>query len=677
MFCYECGKEIKDNMEFCPYCGINLKLANKNCDNNTSILQSESEKKDSKENVAREYYWKGINIATSEKKRAAIYLEKAAELGYPAAICAMGDNLAFGVYTVNDFRDIDYTPLHEDLKRAEDKYKEAYEKGDFLAKNHLLKMYLYSARGHYEENIFGYGLVQVEEFAREWLNGAKDNEERKYALSFLCDNFYEIIELDEVLPYIEELVTLDEKENYRLGELYLQGYDGIIDTIEPNLDLAEKYMILAKEAKSIYAHYKLYQIHLRTESLEQEDFECLRSTAQLYMAHAELFKRELAFAVADWFEICVKLNADDLGMFEDWYQQYEEAVECMDFYIKRMLKAPNKTLAEEETLISTLLLFISTFDENAISEFESEICCEAIESYIKMVNDIILASSLGAQVDYMDALWNGDNVIKKNREQIVSILKKASELRDIPFEEWQKIRYCILEFYAYHKYEFNEEVVQLINNIYDGNVEKELADYKSRLAEITDDSATEACQEFIKNVDEIEERVHTVHGIRYETKAEAEVAEQEIKQIENIYKEKNKTLTQKYVCLKQQTFTTESAKMFVIEKRDELLEHIDYLRNNAKVEEIKGIEISDIVVSIIQLLIGFWLFAKTGILWKILGGLFILSAPYSLYEKYTESQNNKKNAELMADKCQKELKEFNSFFEIVDKEIVLKKEHFE
>ena len=282
MFCYQCGEEIKDNMDFCPYCGSNLKIHEKK----QETEQKEAERS-SRERMANDYYAKGIGIAISEKRRAGIYLEKAAEMGHAGAIAALGCNLAFGTYVVNNYKDTDYSiPKKEDLLEAKEKFKTAYEKGNYAAKRHLLEMYLSSAYGDYTENIFGYNIEQVEKLGKSWIKRAETTEEKKYALDFFCDRFLQELSLNKVLTYIEELINIDEKENYRLGKLYFEGYDDLMgNVLKPDLDLAEKYMILAKEAGNVNAVLGLFDVHNEMDRLEDNDIVSLRKTAHLYMHH--------------------------------------------------------------------------------------------------------------------------------------------------------------------------------------------------------------------------------------------------------------------------------------------------------------------------------------------------------------------------------------------------------
>lgn len=655
MFCYQCGEEIKDNMDFCPYCGSNLKIHEKK----QETEQKEAERS-SRERMANDYYAKGIGIAISEKRRAGIYLEKAAEMGHAGAIAALGCNLAFGTYVVNNYKDTDYSiPKKEDLLEAKEKFKTAYEKGNYAAKRHLLEMYLSSAYGDYTENIFGYNIEQVEKLGKSWIKRAETTEEKKYALDFFCDRFLQELSLNKVLTYIEELINIDEKENYRLGKLYFEGYDDLMgNVLKPDLDLAEKYMILAKEAGNVNAVLGLFDVHNEMDRLEDNDIVSLRKTAHLYMHHNNSFDRNLAQVFATCGKCCILISDE-----ED--NSIEEGLECLEYYVKHLINAPNKTLEEEEEIIDSIKMIIETYEGMGENDKKNK--------YIELLNTKIKLFSLATRASYIDAFWEGNEIFTKNRDYVKVILKETfpEKLKGISFEKYGQIHYFIIDFYARNKYKIDEEVKNLIDQVFDKKTDVKLKEHKELL--LTMSKYDKLYGEKLQLINNIEEQAHTVNGIRYESKDEVESAEVEMEKIQKFYKESKENDIQKYRYLISQNFSTEAAQKEVDKKTKELIEYVERLKESSKNDSVPQLEFSEVMPGLFWGIVGLIVFANFGgLIIKIIAIFCMFAGVYDIYDEVQKNKTNQENAKRYTEQCIQELAEFDKIFKIVDNQIVLR-----
>ncbi|MGN0469683.1 MAG: zinc-ribbon domain-containing protein [Acutalibacteraceae bacterium] len=303
MFCFKCGKELSEEMMFCPFCGTKMTVSNDNESekgfNEDDLLEKdydddEENEEDERLELAREYFKKSNeiffeikdNVTAKNLVRYLVYLDKAAELGLTEAIIIRG-HVAEGI--------------SKDYKKAEECYKKAMDAGSYDAHSKLIELYY----DHNEALKIDLGLVYS--MSVDWINESYDNsEEHKIALLTYCKLFREPY-VDSDITCFEELAKIDNKRYFDLGVELYNKYCFINDIkckipektahqANDNLKKAQICMKLACNANSYRAKAGLLMLkEANGEKIEDEDY-CSTGDAVNYYLNVDN-KNNVTFSI--------------------------------------------------------------------------------------------------------------------------------------------------------------------------------------------------------------------------------------------------------------------------------------------------------------------------------------------------------------------------------------------
>lgn len=174
---------------------------------------------------------------------------------------------------------------------------------------------------------------------------------------------------------------------------------------------------------------------------------------------------------------------------------------------------------------------------------------------------------------------------------------------------------------------------------------------------------------------EADKIARTVQGVEYTTKEEAANAEAELKEIEKIYEDHKKSVTQKYLCVMNCSFKTDQARKKVLQKEQELIEQIDYFEKNKSFDATyanmnnNGKIIKPLVITGVMFVLN--IIFSSGLLKALC--VIVAVGMWSIYaERNSERKKSIEAGERRAESCKKGLAEFKSVFKIVDNHVVPK-----
>ena len=278
----------------------------------------------------------------------------------------------------------------------------------------------------------------------------------------------------------------------------------------------------------------------------------------------------------------------------------------------------------------------------------------------------ITSFSITTRAYHINDFWAGSEIIKKNRNYVKKILNdaipKGKIFLGVSYENFLYIQNSILDFYACNKYKIDEEERKLINQVFYEKADDHLKEYKKYLLERSEHD--KSCRERLQKINNAEEQAYTVNGVRYKNRNQAELAEVEVKKIQQYYEESMETNVQKYCHLINQSFKTKAAQKEVENKEKELIEYIEYIKKNSKNNNDSKLKLSDLGSGLLWSVVGLIVFIKTGgWIGKVIAIACIIVGVNAFIDAMKENKATQDNTDRYRRQCRREVQK--AFYSLI------------